>query len=199
VMSGGRVLDSRSKRRSCKCRFTLRGNPTTCNAETTYLQKFEDRATQAINDSVRFVQQWSDIVLRGKEYIARFANLLLESEQLEQGTLMNATTATMASESVFNASLPELSRGKRSGVLAGIQQDLMSLHDRLTSVQHRRLSSLQRLAEDVDICHALELQRCTKNGVIRATDPIFKTLGIIDIHRMLAQIGSMYSQELLLK
>lgn len=208
----------------CTCHFIHNGQRTTCNAEEKYLLQFEDRLVDAINLQAELATAWTDIVARGQEYLARYSNLILETEQLD-----SATFATMASTRVITTNpsgdvlagdgdvnpvvddstaaalatavecVRSLSAGKREHMLVGIQHSLLALHDRLGSLQQRRAASVRQLASDVDCSNALALQECSKTGVLTADGPVFKTLGIADFHSMLARISDMYEQELVLK
>lgn len=214
---GSKPLDARDLKSSvavdaggastCTCHFTRANQRTNCNAESTFLRNFEDRIVGAINGSAELLTEWTSIVTRGKEYLTRFANLLLESEQLEPEVFAETMAETheplggggIHRTSTWSVPLRDLSTGKRAQVLAAIQQDLFGIHDRLAALQRRRAATVRLLAEDVDCCLALELQGCLKPGVLRTTDPVFKTLGLVDFYRLLAKISAMYEQELVLK
>ena len=216
VKPGSKPLDVRDLKSSvavdaggastCTCHFTRAHRRTNCNAESAFLRNFEDRIVGAINGSAELLTEWAAIVTRGKEYLTRFANLLLESEQLEPAVFAETMAETHGPLSgngsqcrSVSVTLRDLSSGKRAQILAAIQQDLFGIHDRLAALQRRRAAAVRLLAEDVDCCLALELQGCLKPGVLRTTDPIFKTLGLIDFYRLLAKISAMYEQELVLK
>jgi hypothetical protein len=197
---------------ACDCSLWLCGRRTTCNVAAPRLAGIEDRVLRALNDVNRRRQEWSAVVASGQAHLTRFANLLLQSEQLSPDTFAaafdhGAARSAAGGGAVWRSSVSSggLSTvlhdatAKRGVLLARIQADLLNVHDHLVSLHQRYASTVSQVAEDAICCQALQLQACKKSGWRPADFPMFKTLRLGDLSGMLNRIDKMYEQELVLK
>ena len=176
----------------CNCSFTRDHKKTTCGSDKQFILQCQDRLLDSVNSTLKLSQQWNGVIAKGKEYLARFSNLLLESEQLDPSTFASSLQSEQDAL-LMNAS------GKRGTLLLDVQSSLFSLQRKLVSIQQKANDAIRTVEQDIDCCFALNLQRCTKAGLLHPLEPVFKTLTMVDIHRLLQRVHDELRQELMLR